>query len=142
MKCCKHRERDGVVLCNECGQALCQECADKFHPPLCSRCASARAREIKGQLVKSISLSVLLMLVGIFVIKSPAGILLAGIPYGWAILNAITPSMFLWLSWVGWIIYFLIKLLLAYFIGLIALPIKLIKWIIELSSINHTLKNI
>ncbi|MBE6768835.1 MAG: hypothetical protein E7549_08010 [Ruminococcaceae bacterium] len=87
-------------------------------------------------------MSVLLMLVGIFVIKSPAGILLAGIPYGWAILNAITPSMFLWLSWVGWIIYFLIKLLLAYFIGLIALPIKLIKWIIELSSINHTLKNI
>lgn len=142
MSCYKHIENHAVAQCNDCGRSLCSQCADAFDPPLCLHCAKERASSIKAELVKNIAISVVLMIIGIVVIKSPLGILLAGIPYGWAILNLITPSMFLWMSWVGWLIYFFIKFLLAYFIGLIALPIKLIKWITQLVSINKTLKNI
>ena len=140
MVCHKHYDREGIAQCNDCGRVLCAECADAFNPPLCVSCAHERAASIKGELIKNIAISVVLMIVGIVVIESPMGILLAGIPYGWAILNRITPSMFLWMSWVGWLIYFGIKLVLAYVIGLIALPIKLIKWISELVSIQRTLK--
>lgn len=140
MACYKHRDRDGIAQCNDCGRLLCEECADTFTPPLCVGCAGERASAIKGELIKNIAISVVLMVVGIIVIKHPLGILLAGIPYGWAILNSITPSMFLWMSWVGWLIYFFIKLLLAYAIGLVALPIKIIKWIVELKLINRTLE--
>ncbi|MBQ3203346.1 MAG: hypothetical protein IJB36_06875 [Clostridia bacterium] len=140
MACYKHSDREGVAQCNDCGRFLCAECADSFTTPLCVGCATERAAAIKGELIKNIAISVVLMIIGIVVIKSPLGILLAGIPYGWAILNRMTPSMFLWMSWVGWLIYFFIKLLLAYVIGLIALPIKLIKWIVELVSINRTLE--
>ncbi len=93
-------------------------------------------------MIKNIAISVILMIVGIVVIKNPAGILLAGIPYGWAILNRITPSMFLWLSWVGWLIYFGLKLLLAYTIGIVALPFKLFRWISELVNVNKILQSI
>ena len=142
MVCHKHYDREAVAQCNDCGRALCSSCADAFDPPLCVGCATARANSIKGELVKNIIISVVLMIVGIVVIKDPLGILLAGIPYGWAILNRITPSMFLWMSWVGWLIYFGIKLVLAYFIGLIALPIKLFLWITELVRINRTIKDV
>ena len=29
--------------------------------------------------------------------------------FGWIALNKVQPSMFLWMSWVGWIIYFVLK---------------------------------
>ena len=140
MACYKHLDRESVAQCVDCGRNLCAECADAFHPSLYVGCATERAAAIKRELVKNIVISIVLMVIGVVIIKNPLGILLAGIPYGWAILNSITPSMFLWMSWVGWLIYFFIKLLLAYVIGLIALPIKLIKWFIELSIINRTLE--
>ena len=142
MSCYKHYDREGVAQCADCGRELCGQCADNFNPPLCDNCAKERAGAIRSEMIKNILISVVLMIVGIVVIKSPAGILLAGIPYGWAILNRITPSMFLWMSWVGWLIYFFIKFLLAYFIGIIALPIKLFLWISELVRINKTLNGI
>ncbi|MBQ6848485.1 MAG: hypothetical protein IJN76_00325 [Clostridia bacterium] len=142
MVCHKHSDREGIAQCNDCGRVLCTECANAFNPPLCVNCARERASTIKGELIKNIAISVVLMIIGIVVIESPMGILLAGIPYGWSILNRITPSMFLWMSFAGWLIYYFVKLLLAYAIGLIALPIKLIKWITELVSIQRTLKEV
>ncbi len=51
--------------------------------------------------------------------------------FGWNALNRIQPSMFLWMSWVGWIIYFFVKLLLAIAIGYIVAPIVLGKQLAE-----------
>lgn len=140
--CYKHTKHYSVVNCNKCGRALCQECADKFNPPICTECAKAYSKDIKWSMIKNIALSIIFMIIGIVVIESPAGILLAGIPYGWSILNKMTPSMFLWLSWIGWIVYFAIKLVLAYTIGLIALPIMLFKWILEIVKVNKILRNV
>ena len=140
MDCYKHYNRVAVATCTECGRGMCEECSRKIIPPLCEDCARSYANSIKGEMVKNILISVVLMIVGIAVIQSPLGVLLAGIPYGWSILNRMTPSMFLWLTWVGWIIYFLIKLVLSYIIGVPALIFKLIKWFSELSRINKLLK--
>ena len=140
MRCFKHLDREATAQCNSCGRFLCTECANKISPPLCTDCAVEHSRSVKAEMIKNIVISVILMIIGVLVIKSVGGVLLAGIPYGWQILNRITPSMFLWLSFVGWIIYFLIKLVLAYIIGIPALVIKLIRWISELKRVNSLLK--
>lgn len=51
--------------------------------------------------------------------------------FGWRILNTIQPSMFLWMSWVGWLFYFVFKFLLAVVIGLFVAPFSLGKIISE-----------
>ena len=140
MICCKHFNREATAVCSMCGRYLCSECANKISPPLCQDCAKEHANSIKGEMIKNIAISVILMIVGIAIIQSPGGVLLAGIPYGWTILNRITPSMFLWLTFIGWIVYFLIKLVLAYIIGIPALIFKLIKWVSELNRVNALLK--
>lgn len=93
-------------------------------------------------MIKSIVLSIVFMVVGIFVIHDILGILLAGIPYGWALLNKLTSRFFIGLPIIGWLIYFLVKLVLSYFVGLIALPIKLIQWISKLSKANKIKKQL
>jgi len=51
----------------------------------------------------------------------------AGVPFGWRVLSAITPDMFLFLSLAGWIIYFAVKLGISFFIGIIAMPFYIYK---------------
>ena len=136
MTCYYHPDRPASVQCGKCGKLLCSECGGLIQPPTCLDCVSEHVGRVKTEMVVSIVISVVLMIAGCLVIKSPLGILLAGIPYGWSILNRVTPSMFLWLSWVGWIVYFLLKIVLSYFIGLIALPIKIFKWVSELGRVK------
>lgn len=131
-----------VNRCSKCGRQLTMEEDAAFHPPTCMSCAREHVSTIKTEMIKNIAISVVLMIVGIVVIKNPAGILLAGIPYGWCFLNKITPAMFVWMSWIGWAVYFLVKLIIAYFVGLIALPIKLFQWISEIVKVKQLEKNI
>lgn len=136
MACFYHPNREATAVCNTCGKSLCTECGSLFQPPICVTCASEYADSVKSEMIKSIVISVILMVVGVLVTMNPIGFLLAGIPYGWKVLNRITPAMFLWLPLVGWLIYFLIKLIVAYVIGMVALPVKLYQWITELSKVK------
>ena len=45
--------------------------------------------------------------------------------FGWKALNKIQPSMFLWMSIAGWIVYFLIKAVLSVLIGIFITPFVL-----------------
>lgn len=47
MKCYYHIEREAVGTCQDCGKALCQDCASKYTPCLCTSCYQKRvdARE-------------------------------------------------------------------------------------------------
>lgn len=45
--------------------------------------------------------------------------------FGWSALTRIQPSMFIWMSFVGWIVYFLIKGILSIFIGVFIAPFVL-----------------
>lgn len=47
------------------------------------------------------------------------------IGFGWKTLNSIQPVYFLWLPMFGWIIYILVKLVLAYTVGLFVAPYKI-----------------
>lgn len=51
--------------------------------------------------------------------------------FGWKALNKITPDIFLWMSIMGWIVYFLIKGLLSIFIGFFVAPYVIAKMIAE-----------
>ena len=135
-------ENCSVNRCTRCGRQLTVEEDQAFNPPTCMNCAREHVSTVKSEMIKNIVISVVLMIVGIVVIRNPLGILLAGIPYGWSALNRITPAMFLWMSWVGWLIYFAIKLVVSYFIGLVALPIKLFQWISEIVKVKKLEKSI
>ena len=50
-------------------------------------------------------------------------ILLACGFFGWQSLNKITPSLFLWMPAISWLIYFLVKGLLSLFIGAFVAPV-------------------
>ena len=142
MACFYHQNRETTAVCNTCGKALCTECGSHFQPPTCVHCATDYAENVKSEMKKSIIMSVVLMIVGVIVTSNPLGFLLAGIPYGWSALNRITPAIFLWMPIVGWVIYFVIKLVIAYVIGIVALPIKLYQWINELSKVKKLQEDI
>lgn len=135
-------ENYSVNRCTRCGRLLTMEEDSAFNPPTCMNCAREHVATVKSEMIKNIAISVVLMIVGIIVIRNPLGILLAGIPYGWSALNKITPAMFLWMSWVGWLIYFAIKLIVSYFIGIFALPYKLFQWISEIVKVKNLEKSI
>ncbi|MCF8260042.1 MAG: DUF2180 family protein [Melioribacteraceae bacterium] len=136
MKCANHPESDAVGTCVDCGKGLCSECLNQYEFPICDSCNSVRADGEKKELTKNIALTVLFFAIGFYFANSSAGsfqlvggivigYLFAGIPWGWSFLNKITPSIFLFLPLIGWVIYFFIKGILSFFIGFIALPIKL-----------------
>lgn len=50
-----------------------------------------------------------------------------GIVPGWKTLNRITPQMFLFMSFMGWAFYFLIKGFSSLFVGLVSLPLMMIR---------------
>lgn len=131
-----------VNACSNCGRRLTIEEDSICTPPLCINCAESYIQGIRSEMIKSILLSIVFMIVGIVLIGNFSGVLLAGIPYGWSLLNKLTSKFFMWLPIVGWLIYFLVKLVLSYFIGLIALPIKLIQWISKLSKANRIKKQL
>lgn len=42
--------------------------------------------------------------------------------FGWKALNSITPGVFLWMSFMGWVIYFVVKAFLSVIIGVFVAP--------------------
>jgi len=50
--------------------------------------------------------------------------------------------MFLFLSFFGWLIYFFIKFVLSIFVGIIALPIGIVKMILSIVSASKKEENI
>lgn len=136
MKCANHPELDAVATCVDCGKGLCSDCSSAYEFPICENCNSGRVAGEKKELMKNIALTILFFIIGgYFAVSSGGsvnivaviviGYLFAGIPWGWSFLNKITPSIFLFLPLIGWVIYFFIKGILSFFIGFIALPIKL-----------------
>lgn len=154
MKCYKHNERDAVSQCIDCGRGLCPECTNKFTFPICDQCELKRINASKQLLVKNIVIMIALFIFGLligpenFLGKILMGYCFAGIPWGWSILTKITPKMFLFMSWIGWIIYFLYKIMISTMIGMFVTPFKIYKTIKELSNAkllenytNNTISN-
>lgn len=143
MRCYYHPDREIVATCTECGKGLCKECASKWDPILCEDCARERIADKRVALRRSISAGIVITAIGLvvgivgaisegnlgYVLSGIAyGYMLGGIPNGWKVLNKIQPNMFLFLPLIGWVIYFLIKFSLAYFVGLVAFPVNIYRY--------------
>lgn len=131
MKCFKHYDKDAVATCVDCGKALCPECTSKFTVPLCDQCVLSRNNVNKQLFIKNGIIMIILFLFGLFTAddgffnKLMIGYFCAGIPWGWSALNKITPNLFLFMSWFGWVIYFVIKLIISMIIGMFVTPFKI-----------------
>jgi hypothetical protein len=150
MNCFNHPEEVAVASCIDCGKGLCKKCAGLYQMPICNECNLKRVKNDKGNIIRiylpSILLFVLGMLWGIgngsFLLGISAGFIAAGIPWGWKIVTFIQPKMFLFLSFGGWVVYFLIKFVISCFAGIVALPIGLVRLIISLVSAHKKEQNI
>lgn len=131
MKCYNHNHMDAVATCS-CGKTLCHNCADKYGSPVCDSCAHTYLEDIKKD-QKSYYIKCYIISAILFVwLGSANGSILAGLPFacapwGWSVLNKITPNIFLSMSWIGWIAYFIIKLALSTIIGVFIAPFQIYK---------------
>lgn len=133
MKCYKHYERDAVSQCLDCSKALCPECTSKYNKPLCDQCVIEGVKSNRLMLFKNIIIMITVFIFAFLTIYAEQPIadrflmslLFSGVPWGWSFLNKITPSIFLFMPLGGWLIYFVIKLVLSLLIGLIVMPFKI-----------------
>lgn len=132
MKCSKHYDRDAVSTCVDCGKALCPECTNKFAIPLCDQCTLSRNSANKNLFIKNTVIMTVFFIIGFsqgnsgnLFDKLFTGYFFAGIPWGWSALNKITPNIFLFMSWAGWLIYFMVKIILSMIIGMFVTPFKI-----------------
>lgn len=153
MKCYYHEDRDAVAQCNVCGKGLCKECADMSNPPICRDCCSEIEVNVKDEAKKLIIRSILLFILGgifgvvlIISTKSPdtgfmsaffnalislvvMGWIFAGFPCAWTRLSKIFSKFtaILIIPILGWLLIFMIKMLLSCYVAFVALPIDLIR---------------
>jgi len=150
MNCYNHPEEVAVASCIDCGKGLCKKCASLYQIPICNECNLKRVKSDKGNILRVYLPSIILFIIGLviginngnFGFGLALGWVSAGVPWGWKIITFIQPRMFLFLSFFGWLIYFLIKFTLAYFVGIVALPIGLVKMILSIVSAHKKEQNI
>ena len=130
MKCFYHNDMDATCQCNDCGKYLCTQCGSIYNPPLCHDCAAGRNIEQKQEAIKTIILGIVFF-VGAFIfcnliskdnpmpldVHIEFAIVFACVPWGWRALNKLTSDMFIGMSVIWWLIYFIIKLAISLFIG-------------------------
>jgi hypothetical protein len=139
MNCYNHPEEAAVSSCIDCGKGLCIKCTDLYKMPICSDCNLKRVEVDKGSFFGFYVLSGILFGLGFVITLSSdasvvgiamgliVGLVYSGIPWGWRMLSSVQPKMFLVLPLVGWLVYFMLKLFLAMFVGLVAMPIGIVK---------------
>ena len=142
MNCYNHPDNVSVATCVDCGKGLCKECASMYAIPICTTCNSIRVKNDKNIIARKYVPSLIGAIAGICFtlimtkdLKQPVFLTIgqviamayvfAGIHWGWFVISFITPKMFLFMSWAGWAFYFVIKLCLSMFVGIVALPIGL-----------------
>lgn len=156
LNCMYHDNRPAVAQCVVCGVGLCKECAEKYEPTVCKKCAS----QVQNDEQKSIRRRFIYICVafGLFAVIGVVSLLLsfvtlnfadgfeellgmlflgweiAGLPSGWRAVSKLHLEAFLVLPILGWLMYFVIKVMLAAFVGLIAMPIDVVKYIIMVKN--------
>lgn len=154
MNCYEHPIQPAVAQCSDCGKGLCVECASRYSVPICSKCNRKRINGERGQILQEMFLTFGLgILLGVLfarwvnegltsdlvynVISYAIPIyIFSGIVPGWKTLTRITPAVFLFLPIIGWLLYFVIKLGLAIAIGVIMLPIRTVRNISRLITLQ------
>lgn len=155
MNCYNHPSEVAVAQCVDCGKGLCSCCATAYSIPICNSCNKQRIQNEKIRIITeliftfvfgiglaylfgqaiffkgtSFSLSTIVSYYIIFTY------IFAGVVSGWKTLTSITPRFFLVLPILGWVLYFLFKLFLSFWLGLIMLPVRVIRNIYRLIKLQ------
>lgn len=154
MNCYEHSIQPAVAQCPDCGKGLCAECASTYSLPICRKCNSKRINAEKGKIIKELLLTYGIgILLGVlltrwmdtghsyplvhnifsYVIFS---YIFSGLVPGWKTLMRITPAVFLFLPIIGWVLYFIIKFALSLSLGLVMLPIRTVRNISRLTTLQ------
>jgi hypothetical protein len=157
MFCCAHEEH-ARGPCIDCGRGLCVRCTERWRPAMCDMCARGRARSQISTTIADAFLALVFAAVGFafawnldhptapahhairhasFVSYATLMYVFAGIPFGWRWVSG-RGGVFVAPIWV-WAIGLAIKLILAYFIGLVALPVTLLQSVRRLQNGRHML---
>jgi len=156
MNCFNHPRETAVAQCSDCGKGLCHDCSTNYTFPICNTCNKKRINNERVEIVKellvtfSFGILVAYFTGQLWMFDSDYSFsmktyvtyyiifiyIYSGIVSGWKTLTRITPAVFLILPLIGWLIYFAIKLFLAFWLGLIMLPIRTIRNIARLSELN------
>jgi hypothetical protein len=57
---------------------------------------------------------------------------------GWKTLNRITPAVFLFLPLLGWVIYFIVKIVLSFYVGLVMFPVRTLYGLFKLYRLRKS----
>lgn len=91
--------------------------------------SSELRRELMG-LGKQAAISIGLFVMGFLMGGDLSqAVIVACVPYGWKVLNRITPNIFVWMPFVGWIIYFIVKIAIAAVVGVFVMAFVWIRCI-------------
>jgi len=143
MYCYKHENEATVGIC-ACGRGLCKPCSERFEPMGCDKCAVNSVRLLRRDIYKDFSITAALFGVGFLVVESGGGLhlrgasgiwpalvigyLYAGIRAGWITIGRISsPSSTLAVPIILWVFLQFLKLIGAAFIGVFALPVRLVQ---------------
>ena len=128
MKCYNHPEREAVASCQNCGKALCKECADKYQPCLCDDCYKVlRQKEIddlksaRKRLIKTFVISCVLVVICAIITISEGkesfpwiiSLIAFFIPWGWNYANLLGLTWFFSFNPGGFILMLLVYLFRA-----------------------------
>lgn len=87
-----------------------------------------------GRVAMTLFFAVVVFLLIFFAVMSDVDIMMFAVVaicgfFGWKALSRITANLFLWMSWVGWLVYFILKGFLSVMIGLVVAPFQIAKMI-------------
>lgn len=156
MNCYNHPTQVAVSQCSDCGKGLCYQCSSIYSVPICASCNSDRIQKEKWSIIKNWILTFVVGLIVMFVLGaflftpgaehkfryfgySMLFYISCGFLPGWRA-SRMKSNTFIALPILGWVFYFIIKVILAIAIGWIILPFKLIKDIIRLVQLNRITK--
>lgn len=154
MNCFHHPHSVAVSSCPDCNKGLCVECSQQYSFPICRECNHRRIGNERIGIIKDFFIIfgggalitfIMTNLPTKASIELPLTTVLlmfytySGLIAGWRFLNKITPEYFLFLPFIGWLIYFIVKMFISGILGIFILPYRIfmnIKRWRELSKIN------
>ena len=151
MNCSNHTNESAISKCPDCNKGLCFKCSEEFSFPICNSCNITRKSNEKRKIYLELftTFGIGLVLTYLLTLRNSSinqnlsySFLLSmyymcsGIVPGWRLISNFLPKYIFSLS----IFYFgflVIKFILSLFVGIIALPIRLVQNIQRLTKLNN-----